>query len=190
LDGTIIEEDGSDKDDRWKWPVWLLRGLTDKIDTEDGSMFRFSRGIILKSELAVRGVDITDRNNIEAISLRMAEYSQFMGHVVPFQWPNLVIPRMTGKKLGILTNNCLYNVLYALGDLAARFEAIQTWVNTPKPKPAPDGILLICKKTGIEPADTLMIGNNDHDRFTAERAGAEWVIVKNGEDLGELAKIF
>ena len=48
------------------------------------------------------------------------------------------------------------------------------------PKPAPDGILYICKETGIAPEGTCMIGDLATDYLASKNAGCDHIIAKWG----------
>lgn len=44
----------------------------------------------------------------------------------------------------------------------------------PRPKPAPDMLLSIMSRVGVDPADTLMVGDSEDDRQAAKRAGCDF----------------
>ena len=81
-------------------------------------------------------------------------------------------------KLGALTNAC---VGYAHAVLKAnsneennfyeRFGSIKGADNVPNPKPAPDGLLEVCKELSVKPEDCVYIGDSPTDGKAAQAAG-------------------
>lgn len=68
--------------------------------------------------------------------------------------------------------------------ISTAFEGIFSYVlgrsaECPK-KPAPDGILFICKATGIAPENTCMIGDLATDYLASKNAGCDHIIAKWG----------
>jgi HAD superfamily hydrolase (TIGR01509 family) len=52
------------------------------------------------------------------------------------------------------------------------FDAIISSDDVKQPKPAPDGVLMACQKTGVSPAQTLFVGDNPADTKAGQAAGA------------------
>lgn len=52
------------------------------------------------------------------------------------------------------------------------FDTVVGQRDTLPKKPAPDGVFLICEKTGIEPSETVFVGDTNVDIYTGAAAGA------------------
>lgn len=83
--------------------------------------------------------------------------------------------------LGIATGKGLEGVnrILALHDLASHFVTLQTPDHNPS-KPHPGMILRACSQTGIDPGDTVMIGDTTFDMELGRAAGARTIGVTWG----------
>lgn len=84
----------------------------------------------------------------------------------------------SGVKLGVLTNAAVayaHAVLEANdkegGALKKRFASVHGADSVPEPKPAPDGILQVCKDLNLSPEDCVYIGDSPGDGKAAQAAG-------------------
>ncbi len=59
------------------------------------------------------------------------------------------------------------------------FEMVVTVMNAPRPKPAPDGLLMILERFGVRPEETLYIGDSEIDRQHSSAAGVDLIAFKN-----------
>jgi len=66
-----------------------------------------------------------------------------------------------------------------------RFDQIVGAETVPRKKPHPDPLLHICKNLGIEPSETLMVGDSKNDILAAKSAGIGSVAVSWGYNYGE-----
>jgi HAD superfamily hydrolase (TIGR01549 family) len=77
-------------------------------------------------------------------------------------------------KIGALTNACVRYaeaVLEVNGGVGSRFGSIRGADNVPTPKPAPDGLFVVCNDLGVDPKDCVYIGDSPSDIFAAKNAG-------------------
>lgn len=83
--------------------------------------------------------------------------------------------------LGIATGKAMRGVRHMLDthDLHGRFATIQTADTSPS-KPHPDMIERAIRETGVEPGNTVMIGDTGFDMAMAKAAGAHAIGVKWG----------
>ena len=96
--------------------------------------------------------------------------------------------------MGICTNtfSALSRKLLQGADLLKYFKVVIGGDNVEKGKPEPDGILLACKKLGIQPKEAIFIGDTPYDMEAGKRAGATTVGIhgvkgdKAIDELGEL----
>jgi phosphoglycolate phosphatase len=73
--------------------------------------------------------------------------------------------------------------------LAGRFHATRC-ADEGRPKPHPDMLLHVMDRVGVEPRETLMIGDTTHDLELARNAGADAVAVAYGaHDMSGLARL-
>jgi len=82
--------------------------------------------------------------------------------------------------LGALTNACVDYAHAVLETNSAeedgrnyseRFRSVRGADNVPKPKPAPDGLLQVCRDLAVEPARCVYIGDSPIDAVAAKNAG-------------------
>lgn len=55
--------------------------------------------------------------------------------------------------------------------------------DAPRPKPCPSGILLACDRLGVNPQETLLVGDSMDDVRAGTAAGVDVVIVDRGEPI-------
>lgn len=74
---------------------------------------------------------------------------------------------------GVVTNKPGWLTQPLMQDLglAARAACIVSGDSTPRPKPAPDPLLLACRQLGLEPADCVYVGDDLRDIQAAHAAG-------------------
>jgi HAD superfamily hydrolase (TIGR01509 family) len=60
-------------------------------------------------------------------------------------------------------------------ELTPLFDALVTSDDVKHPKPAPDGVLLACERTGVPTAQTIFVGDNPADIQSGNAAGAHSV---------------
>jgi len=102
---------------------------------------------------------------------------------------NLEMLRKKGKRLASFTRSGLKEALLALQmhNIKNYFEMIVTRDDTVKVKPNPDPILLISKKTNINPNKILVVGDHPYDILAGKSAGTKTLGVLSGiaskEDL-------
>lgn len=78
-----------------------------------------------------------------------------------------------GYRLGVVTNDSTggaEQTLLMLG-IAHLFSAAFGYDGVANPKPAPDAVLAFCERTGLEPCEIAIVGDNGHDLEMAHNAG-------------------
>jgi HAD superfamily hydrolase (TIGR01509 family) len=161
-----------------KFPASLLDEFLDS-KAEIGKPLSFKTTNWIE-ELAQKGINVSDREILTAISRRINEHSK--GDLKLFNWVRNEIPKLAEThKLAILTNNSLVTVLGCLKGLEKYFSVIKTWENVSQLKPSPQGLLSICQELNILPTMTLMVGDTEEDSITADLAGAQSITVVSGE---------
>lgn len=80
-----------------------------------------------------------------------------------------------GVRLGIVTSKDRLRTQATLRQLNARFDTIQTPSGTYRGKPAPDYLLLAMAEVGVDPGDTVYVGDMDTDYEAAVRAGIDYI---------------
>jgi len=87
---------------------------------------------------------------------------------------------MAGRGLpsGLVTRNSRKSVAVVLERLELRFAAVVTREDAP-PKPAPEPVLLACRRMRISPTQALFVGDFELDLLAGRRAGVGTVLLKN-----------
>ena len=83
-----------------------------------------------------------------------------------------------GFKSGLVTRNSRKSVEVVLGRLAISFDAVVSREDAP-PKPAPDPVLLACRRMGVDPAEAIFVGDFELDLLAGRRAGVMTVLLRS-----------
>ena len=95
--------------------------------------------------------------------------------------------RKAGIHIGILTRNRRSNALAVAEKHNLRFDAIVDREDGPV-KPDALGVLKICRQFGVEPEQTLLVGDYLYDLLCAKAAGAISVLLANDKSVPEFAR--
>ncbi|MFQ6036881.1 MAG: HAD family hydrolase, partial [Sedimentisphaerales bacterium] len=95
--------------------------------------------------------------------------------------------REAGISIGILTRNRRRNALAIARKHNLKFDAIVDREDGPV-KPDAFGVLRICQQFGIQPAETLVVGDYLFDLLSAKAAGAVAVLLANHQKADEFIK--
>ncbi|MBI2902772.1 MAG: HAD family hydrolase [Candidatus Methylomirabilis oxyfera] len=138
-------------------------------------IFGSTEGFILER---IQGLSGQERARAEAILARheteAAIRCQPLDGVVP------LLRRLDhhGLRLGLVTRNSRKSVDLIQARLALPFSAIVTREDAP-PKPAPDPILLACRRLGVAAHEVLFVGDFEFDMLAGRRAGVRTVLLRN-----------
>jgi len=83
-----------------------------------------------------------------------------------------------GLRRGIVTRNSRKSVDVVLTRLGLRFDAVVTREDAP-PKPAPDPVLLACRRMGLPTSEVLFVGDFEFDMLAGRRAGVRTVLLRS-----------
>ena len=83
--------------------------------------------------------------------------------------------------IGILTRNIREVVETFARTFGFGFDAVYTREDGP-PKPSPAGVLVLCEKLGVPPAETLTVGDFKFDVLAGRRAGCRTVLLRPERD--------
>jgi len=137
----------------------------------------------------VRRQEVSDiLNTFEMTGAEMSEPNAGAEEIIPYL-------KKQGILVGILTRNTLKTVIRAFQNFQATgisdFEVVITRNDELKPKPHPEGILWAAEKMGINPANTLMVGDFAFDMEAGRRAGTITVFLDNyGKQRAEVERVF
>ncbi|MFQ5769891.1 MAG: HAD family hydrolase [bacterium] len=95
--------------------------------------------------------------------------------------------RQAGIPIGILTRNRRSNALAIAQKHGLKFDAIVDREDGPV-KPDAFGVLRICQQFGVEPEETLVVGDYLFDLLCAKAAGAVAVLLANHDRAAEFAR--
>lgn len=137
----------------------------------DTSGFILERMEQLDAAGLARANAILDRHETEA-----AHAARSNDGVVPFlRWME-----REGLRRGLVTRNCRKTVDILQERLGLRFEAIVTREDA-APKPSPEPVRLACRTLGLEPAETVFVGDGEFDMQAGRAAGCTTVLLKNAK---------
>lgn len=137
----------------------------------------------LCNELIKLGINMEDPFMAARVARKL--HRHYDGKIKLFNWTKEVIPQLAERKrLAILSNNCRKSVIENLGELLQCFSIIETMESVPKLKPAPDGIIQICRELKVREDKVIMVGDGAEDVEAAIAAGikialADWSEYKN-----------
>ncbi len=94
--------------------------------------------------------------------------------------------REAGIHIGILTRNKRSNAFAIARKHNLKFDAVIGREDGPV-KPDAFGVLELCRQFGVEPAETLLLGDYLFDLLCAKAAGAVAVLLTNHDQAGEFA---
>jgi HAD superfamily hydrolase (TIGR01509 family) len=85
----------------------------------------------------------------------------------------------------VITNSPTPLAEQALGLAKLRdcFDTVVGCDQVPASKPAPDGVLLACKRLGVRPDETILVGDSRFDEGAAKSAGTAFVWFKSFAEL-------
>jgi len=95
--------------------------------------------------------------------------------------------RAAGIHVGVLTRNKRGNALAIARKHKLKFDAVVGREDGPV-KPDAFGVLRLCRQFGVEPAETLLVGDYLFDLLCARAAGAIAVLLANHSRAGEFAE--
>jgi HAD superfamily hydrolase (TIGR01509 family) len=95
--------------------------------------------------------------------------------------------RAKGIPIGILTRNKRTNAFAIARKHNLEFDAVIGREDGPV-KPDAFGVLQLCRQFGVEPAETLLVGDYLFDLLCAKAAGAVAVLLANHDRAGEFAE--
>jgi len=95
--------------------------------------------------------------------------------------------RRQGIFIGVLTRNTSDNTLAVARKHGLEFDAVVGRDDGPV-KPDSFGVLNLCKRFGVEPAETIVVGDYLFDMLCAKQAGAVAVLLANHKKACEFAE--
>lgn len=95
--------------------------------------------------------------------------------------------RRQGIFIGVLTRNTADNASAVARKHGLEFDAIVGRDDGPV-KPDAFGVLNLCERFGVEPAETMVVGDYLFDMLCARQAGAVAVLLANHRKAGEFAE--
>jgi len=85
-------------------------------------------------------------------------------------------------KTGLLTRNTADNTAFVCKKFGLHFDAIVTRDDAGPVKPDPFGYLLCCKQLGVDPTNTVMVGDYKFDLEAGKAAGARTILITTNKD--------
>ena len=123
-----------------------------------------------------------DRAAVDRYRERL-DYSRFLHHMKMEpdlkEFLDLIRPRL---HTAISTNRTTtMEIILDIFDLASRFEMVVTALSAPRPKPAPDGLLMILDHFRVRPEEAIYIGDSIIDQHHCAGTGVDLIGFRNPE---------
>jgi phosphoglycolate phosphatase len=126
--------------------------------------------------------EVADRINDDFMALYYGEYVQ---RTPPMAGAEALLDRMraAGVRLSVLTNKVESggHQMVDFQGWTARFESVAGRDSGGRPKPAPDGALLLLERLGARPDEAAIVGDTEFDMGCGRNAGLRWVVGLVGE---------
>jgi len=100
----------------------------------------------------------------------------------------LDVLRQRGISVGLLTRNLRKNAELVAAIHGLRFDAIVDRTDGPV-KPDGFGVRLLCERFAVQPSETLVVGDFQHDLQCAKDAGAIPVLIRTHSSAGDFAHL-
>jgi phosphoglycolate phosphatase len=172
LDGVLLD---SEDNMRRAWAV-----VREKTGIHNPFEDYFSKiGRPFQDIMAMMGIT-GDTKRIEQIY--MAASFDFLSTAVFFPGTEQALRELSGLgiKLGVVTSKDEPRTRAVLRQLDVSFTTVQSPVGDYRGKPAPDYLLLAMAEAGVDPADSIYVGDMDTDYEAAQRAQIDYVHVPWG----------
>ena len=127
------------------------------------------------------------RRRVEEILHRHEQRAVTESKLNPGASQTLEALRQAGIRIGILTRNKRSNALAIARKHNLEFDAVFGREEGPA-KPDSFGVLQLCREFGVEPAETLLVGDYLFDLLCAKAAGAVAVLLANHDQADEFAE--
>jgi HAD superfamily hydrolase (TIGR01509 family) len=132
----------------------------------------------MTSEQRRRAEDILHRHERQALTA---------SELNPDAEETLCALRSAGIHIGVLTRNKASNAFAIARKHGLNFDAVVGREDGPV-KPDAFGVLELCRQFGVEPVETLLVGDYVFDLLCARAAGAGAVLLANHSQAGEFAE--
>jgi len=166
LDGTITQ------------PYFDFDAIREEIGLERDSGPILESMEKMTSEQRKRAEDILHKHEQQALTVSTLN---------PGAEETLGTLRGAGIHIGILTRNKASNAFAIARKHGLAFDAVVGRDDGPV-KPDAFGVLELCRRFGVEPSETLLVGDYVFDLLCAKAAGAWAVLLTNHSRAGEFAK--
>ncbi len=116
------------------------------------------------------------RHTVEQVREEYARYyGDYLHHLKVMDGAEAVLGSITLPK-AVITNSPtdLARRALSLARLESHFDTIVGCDQVAASKPAPDGVLLACRRLGVKPAEAVLIGDSRFDEGAAKSAGADF----------------
>ena len=183
LDGTLIDSVPTLTEAVNR--VMRREGLHDFTEAEVTVMIGKGARVLIERVCAAQGLEATPEN-VERLMGAYAEAMMSEGlpseRFFPGAREAVAALHAAGIKTVLVTNKMRVLTEYFLKNtgLGADLDALVAADDTPHPKPAPDMLLLACRKTGVTPEEAVMVGDSENDALAARAAGTRAMLVNCG----------
>lgn len=190
MDGVLI-----DSYDAW---FNLFNSTLKNYSLKEISRKEFSKNVWAQDFSVVTGRYIAGKDVEEVAKFYFSNFMNFKKYLKKIKNVKVLLGGLEKKgiKTAVVTNTYheIAEELLNAVELYKYFDLILGGDDVDKAKPAPDMLLLACKKLNVEVKDVFMVGDTSWDKVAADKAKVKFVGYKLGEgktinDLKELLSL-
>ena len=165
--------------------VMRANGCSEFTEAQIAAMVGKGAKALIESVCAAQGI-VPSPENVQRFLKSYA--SAMMGSDMPEEtfYPGareaVAALQAAGFKTALVTNKMrmVTEAFVQRTGLNVDLNALVAGDDTDHPKPAPDMLLLACKKLGVSPAEAVMVGDSENDALAARAAGIRAMLVSTG----------
>lgn len=131
---------------------------------------------------------LDDLNNLPTALERLEAFHRENAHLIqPYDGVNVLLARLRilGIRVALWTGRDRSSADWLLqkNHLEGFFAAVVCGDDLPSHKPDPDGLLEIMRRLGVQPADTLFVGDTDLDVLGGVACGVDTLLIRHEREV-------
>lgn len=178
LDGTLVDTADDIISAINNLCVELNKPIVDPKMLKDNTSFGLERILPIALNINIKEIDLEDLKKLKNRFRELYRESNFIGSKL-FPGIRSLISNLqqNGFKIGVVTNKTLEFARLVLDkvDLLSTVDCLVAADMVPKPKPAPDSVLLAMEKLQVNSKECIFVGDAEQDIIAGNSAGVRTV---------------